>query len=421
MSPTTFTLSARYIFPVDGPPIANGLLKIRDGKIVSISSSKGSWGDVPLGNVAITPGFVNAHTHLELSAIEEPQSPSPKAENEVEWLKRVIRQRRAGGVDQLRAAVLKNLAESLDCGTTSIADTTTAGLSWPALSEAPIRSLVFAEVIGLKRERAIQTNEEAWNWISGIKPEPRKDSKARAGLSPHAPYSTAGWVYQRAAFCKLPLSTHIAEMPEELELLRNRSGPLRQFLEELGAWDDDWDPIGPSPADYIRKGDLRNAEWLVAHGTYLQPSEFWQFQPAAATKGQRVAVVYCPRTHARFGHATHPFREMLERGIIVCLGTDSLASSPTLGILDEMRFLHRQHDAIPGALLLAMGTLFGAWALRSESTTGSLEVGKSADLALIALPDREAEDPYQLLLESDLPVVGTVFQGTFVSGRWVGV
>ena len=421
MRPTTNTLSARYIFPVEGPPIANGLLKVRDGKIVSISSAKGSRGDVPLGNVAITPGFVNAHTHLELSAIEGRTASDPEVENEVDWLKRVIRQRRAGGVEQLQSATIRNLAESLDCGTTMIADTTTAGLSWPAIAGAPIRSVVFTEVIGLKRERAIQTNEEAWNWISGIKPEPRKDSKARAGLSPHAPYSTAGWVYQRAAGSKLPLSTHIAEMPEELELLSQRTGPLRQFLEELGAWDDEWEPVGPSPADYIRKGELRNADWLVAHGTYLKPSEFWQFRPAAATKGQRVAVVYCPRTHAKFGHAPHPFREMLHRGIIVCLGTDSLASSPTLGILDEMRFLHRRHDRIPGELLLAMGTIFGAWALRSESTTGSIEVGKSADLALIALPDRDAEDPHQLLLESDLPVVGTVFEGAFVSGRWVGV
>jgi cytosine/adenosine deaminase-related metal-dependent hydrolase len=209
-------------------------------------------------------------------------------------------------------------------------------------------------------------------------------------------------------------------MPEELELLERRDGPLRAFLEELGAWDDDWEPIGSRPTDYVRRGGLRKADWLIAHGTYIDPSEFWQLRPEAAPDGERVAIAYCPRTHARFGHAPHPFRAMLQKGAIVCLGTDSLASSPTLSILDEIRFLHRHDPTLGGPLLLTMATLFGAWALRAETTTGSLKPGKSADLAIIALPDRDEPDPHRLLLDSDLPVVSTVFEGDFVTGPWVG-
>jgi cytosine/adenosine deaminase-related metal-dependent hydrolase len=205
-------------------------------------------------------------------------------------------------------------------------------------------------------------------------------------------------------------------MPEESELLEHRTGRLRAFLEDIGAWDDDWDPIGPRPADYIRRGDLRQADWIVAHGNYIAPSEFWQLRPDAAPDDQRVAVAYCPRTHARFGHAPHPYRAMLERGIVVCLGTDSLASSPTLGILDEIRFLHQLDPSARGELLLTMGTLFGAWALRSDELTGSLKPGKSADLAVVPLPDRDDPDPYALLLDSDLPVAATMFRGEFVHG-----
>ena len=160
---------------------------------------------------------------------------------------------------------------------------------------------------------------------------------------------------------------------------------------------------------------------MIAHGTYIDPSEFWQLRTEAAPKGQRVAVAYCPRTHARFGHDPHPFRAMLERGVVVCLGTDSLASSPTLSILDEIRFLHSRDSSLGGPLLLTMATLFGAWALRAETTTGSLKPGKSADFAVIALPNREAEDPHDLVLRSDLPVVATGFEGDFVSGKWVGI
>jgi aminodeoxyfutalosine deaminase len=111
---------------------------------------------------------------------------------------------------------------------------------------------------------------------------------------------------------------------------------------------------------------------------------------------------------------------MLERGVVVCLGTDSLASAPSLSVLDEIRFLHRRDPSLGGPLLLTMATLFGAWALRAETTTGSLRPGKSADLAVIALPDRDAGDPHTLLLESNLPVVATVFEGQFVCGPWAG-
>jgi cytosine/adenosine deaminase-related metal-dependent hydrolase len=423
MRSSTLTLAARYIFPVEGAPVADGVLTISGGRIAKVEPNKGKFlaADLDLGNVAITPGFVNAHTHLELGPVPASNGRGAAGDDMVAWLRRVIEQRRASPAERLEAAVGRNLAASLEAGTTFLADTTTAGLSWDQVAAAPVRAVVFAELIGLKRERGLQTSDDAWNWIASVQPGDQVAACARPGLSPHAPYSTSGWLYHRAAASRLPLSTHLAEMPEELELLEHRSGPLRRFLEDLGAWDDDWEPIGPRPADYVRKGELRLADWLIAHGTYLDPSDFWQLRPEAAPEGHRVAVAYCPRTHARFGHAPHPYRAMLERGVVVCLGTDSLASAPSLSVLDEARFLRRRDPSLGGPLLLTMATLFGAWALKAETTTGSLKPGKSADLAVIALPDRDAEDAHDLILDSDLPVVATLFEGDFVHGPWVGV
>jgi cytosine/adenosine deaminase-related metal-dependent hydrolase len=414
------TIGARYLFPVEGDPIENGSLTIQQGRIGWLGRSSDRAADVDLGNVAIVPGFVNTHTHLELSRLQGGDGESDGATDTVSWLRRVVEQRRGGSDQSLKDATARNVSAAIAAGTTFLADTTTAGLSWEAVAAAPLRAVVFAEVLGLKRDRGLQTNEEAWNWIGSIRPEAQIAGCARMGLSPHAPYSTSGWLYHKAAASRLPLSTHLAEMPEELRLLRHRDGPLREFLEDLDAWDEDWEPIGPRPADYVRRGELRKADWLIAHGTYFEPDDFWQLRPEAAPDNHRVAVAFCPRTHARFGHAPHPYREMLERGAIVCLGTDSLASSDTLSILDEIRFLHRRDDSLPGGLLLAMATLFGAWALRAETTTGSLRIGKSADLALVSLPDRVSADPFALVLESDKPVVGTVFEGDFVAGPWVG-
>ncbi len=415
-----FTIRARYVFPVEGEPIEDGSLTIEGPRIGRVGSAQERPFDLDLGNVAIIPGFVNAHTHLELASLPWDRGSSGVAD-ELSWLRRVIAYRRGVDETSLTANAARNVRASIDAGTTFLADTTTAGLSWESVAEAPIRAVVFAEVIGLHRDRGLMTDAAAWKWLGSIRPESQVAACARVGLSPHAPYSTAGWLYYKSAASRMPLSTHLAEMPEELRLLEHRDGPMRQFLEEIGAWDDEWEPIGPRPSDYIRRGDLRDADWLVAHGTYLDPDDFWQLRPEAARDGHRVAIAFCPRTHARFGHAPHPYRALLERGAIVCLGTDSLASAESLSILDEMRFLHRRDESLSGSLLLTMGTLFGAWALRGDTTTGSLRPGKSADLAIVALPDRQESDPYKLLLESELPVVGTVFEGDFVAGTWDGV
>jgi aminodeoxyfutalosine deaminase len=422
MRQNTLTLQARYVFPVERPPIEDGVVVLQQGRIGWVGPSRERKGDLDLGNVAIIPGLVNAHTHLELASLDAttttPSAPTA-VENEVAWLRRVVETRRSRSQEVLRQTVGENLAACLNAGTTLIADTTTAGLSWDLIASTSIRAVIFAELIGLKRYRGLQTSEAAWNWLATIRPEGQVAACARPGLSPHAPYSTSDWLYHKAASSRLPLSTHLAEMPEELRLLKYHDGPLRAFLEDLEAWDDDWEPIGPSPADYVRRGELRNADWLIAHGTYFDPSEFWQLRPEAAPNGHRVAVAFCPRTHARFGHAPHPYRALLEKGVVVCLGTDSLASSPSLSVLDELRFIHRRDASLSGELLLTMATLFGAWALRAETITGSLRPGKSADLAIVALPDRSDTDPYHLILRSQEPILATVFEGDFVTGPWM--
>jgi cytosine/adenosine deaminase-related metal-dependent hydrolase len=124
-------------------------------------------------------------------------------------------------------------------------------------------------------------------------------------------------------------------------------------------------------------------------------------------------VVYCPRTHAYFGHPPHPCRELLAARINVALGTDSLASNPDLDVLTEARYLHRCRPDLAPDTLLSMATLAGARALGWAAEVGSLEAGKSADLVVVPLPGLEA-DPYRLLLDGDGPVQGVLWRG-----RWV--
>ncbi len=177
----------------------------------------------------------------------------------------------------------------------------------------------------------------------------------------------------------------------------------------MGAWDATAIPGGTRPLDYLRRLAACDRA-LVIHGNYLDREEL-EFVAAHA---QRLSVIYCPRTHAYFGHPRHPLPRLLAAGANVALGTDSRASNPDLGILDEMRFVARQFPEIASAVVLELGTLRGARALGLEEDVGSLVPGKVANLAIVALPDREARDPYELLLDSDRSVTATMIRGNLV-------
>jgi cytosine/adenosine deaminase-related metal-dependent hydrolase len=144
---------------------------------------------------------------------------------------------------------------------------------------------------------------------------------------------------------------------------------------------------------------------VFVHCNYLDPTA--PFTPTQT-------VVVCPRTHAAFGHPRHPFPEMLERGVRVALGTDSLASNPDLDILGEARFLRRHYPEVDPALVLRMLTLNGAEALGFGDIAGSLAPGKSADLVVLPVPDQDGNDAHDLVVDSTLSVSGVMCRGTWI-------
>jgi cytosine/adenosine deaminase-related metal-dependent hydrolase len=121
-------------------------------------------------------------------------------------------------------------------------------------------------------------------------------------------------------------------------------------------------------------------------------------------------MVYCPRTHAHFREQPHPFRQLLAQGTRVALGTDSRASNPDLDLLAEARFLHQQYPEVDCAALLRMATLSGAEALGWQAQTGSLSVGKSADLIVVPI-EGSGDDPHRLVLGSTTAVQRVLYQG----------
>jgi len=384
-------LQARLVFPVDAPPIENGFVEMVDGRITAVSHLPMS-GATNLGNMAILPSLVNAHTHLEFGDLDEPLGP---AEPFTDWLKRVIASRRAAPAGEGDLSIRRGRAECGATGTGLIGDIVSAGWSPEWIRGDGAYVVAFQESLGLRAERVAPEVARARQYLEQ---GASVSAFLRRGLSPHAPYSVHPELVRQlvslAREFQAPVAMHLAETRAELQLLEHGTGEFVDFLQTLGVWDPTAIPKGSGILDYLQI--LSEAERaLIIHGNYLNQTDI-----AFLSTRPGLTVVYCPRTHAYFGHSPHPWRELLSGGAKVAFGTDSRASNPDLSLWEELQFLRRGFPEVNPAVLLNMATLGGARALGRELDLGSLTPGKAAGLSLANLPESDTSDPHELLFRA---------------------
>jgi len=392
-----YSLQARVVYPVDRPPIENGVVTIEGERIVAVGKQTEAGEVIDLGDVALLPGLVNAHTHLEFSYLQQPLGrPGMPL---VEWVQLVIAER-SRRQPTAGMQLLLGIEESHRGGVTTIGDISTSGQT----IDADVRH--FHEVIGFSRARA---ESALLSVVQRIVDQEQRSPHVCQGISPHAPYTVSPELYKDLVFLTqgcyrigqklvtttkryLPVATHLAESLDELQLLRDGSGPFQALLEERSMWDRKAIPNGSRPLDYLKM--LSEAALsLVIHGNYLDEEEL----VFLGEQRSRMSLVYCPRTHTYFFHRAYPLGRALALGVRVALGTDSRASNPDLSLLDEIRCAAREHPAIPAHTFLHMGTLAGAEALGRDRDVGSITLGKTANLVAVPLPAEASGTPDDLL------------------------
>ncbi|MCH1496590.1 MAG: amidohydrolase family protein [Rubripirellula sp.] len=388
----TRVIRARWIVPVNTLPIANGWVRVGGGKIHEVGSGRPPSDAVDLGDVALLPRLVNAHTHLEFSDLKHPVG--TRGIRFTDWIKLVIEQRLTADPEVKDRSIFGGVKELWDSGTIVAGEITTPPQSYAHLS-SELDIISFAEILGLQDERFSERFEVGSKHC---------EMHPLAGLSPHAPYSISSQalekVLQHARLLRRPVAMHVAESPEERELLSSGDGPMADFLETIGIITKPHFPWSTEPFDHLIQmlGKLPAA--FLIHGNDLQQSEIEKL-----AKHKQITVVYCPRTHDFFDFPMHPVNAMHHQGVRVVLGTDSRASNPDLNLWNEVRFLLNVRQDIEASQVLKMATLLPAEALANAfpqlAPCGAIAAGFRDRLGLVSTTAVTQEQLYRDLSSND--------------------
>lgn len=375
-------LRARTLVTMAGPPVEHGAVAIEENRIVAVGDiSDLAWvSDGPvinLGDMALMPGLINAHCHLDYTMMRRSIDP-PKSFTL--WVQRINALKRTLDSEDYLAAIQRGFAELRKWGTTSVCNLEAFPELMVKLPPSPIRTWWFYEMLDIRHR--LTTDDVVAGALSFF--QHRANSLDTFGLSPHAPYTASNDLYQLANSCAnaftMPLTTHVAESMEEFAMFVRAAGPLYEFMASLER------PMGDcghdTPFAHLWKSEAIDGSWLLAHMNELAESDFALL--AGLPPGGAPSIVHCPGSHRYFRHSPFCFRRLHELGVNLCVGTDSLASTDSLNLLAELRLLREAEPWLTAEQLLQTITVNPARALRRRGQLGQIIPGAVADL--IALP-----------------------------------
>jgi cytosine/adenosine deaminase-related metal-dependent hydrolase len=376
-------VAAPWVLPgTDAAPLSDGALVLDGDRVVEIGPRpdiEARHGPAEMHDAVILPALVNAHLHLELSHLA---GKVPGGVGLVPWIEALVAQRsRGGAVEEGMAAGAAALRLA---GVAAVGDVTNGLASGRHLAREGITGTLFHEIYGFTGERAAQALRLAAEVRERLgDPGPG----LRVAPSPHAVYSTH--LATAAALLRAgPASIHLAEVPEERRFVAEAAGPFADLVLRLGLEPGELRPFARSPVDAVAAH--LGPETLVVHAVDVDDEDLAALRRSGAT------VVLCPRSNQHVSGRLPDLPRLLAAGIRLAVGTDSLASSPSLSPLEELAVLHGAYPAVPPGRLLALcwnGAAVGA------PTVGRLLPGSSPGVIAAPLRGERPGDPFAWLLE----------------------
>jgi len=402
-----YILKSKYLLKDPDSVIDKGALLIDDGGKIKFAGRFNdideidSYKTIDLGNSAIVPGFINAHTHLELTILHKSLNGNG---NFTDWIRDLVAIKKDWSESEYAVSIRNGIENSLKSGTTTVVDITRNGIALNELLASNIRKLLFFEIINFDPDTAEDTIKDFKELISSIS----TDDLLSIGIFPHAPYTVSDKLYRECKSvseeCDIRIATHIAETEDEIEFLTSGAGHFATLLNEFKMLNK-WKYPGLSPIKHLNNIGILNNECILIHCNYLTEDEIRIIEKSKSN------VVFCPRSHEFFHHKVHPFSSLKDRDINIALGTDSLASNDTLSILDEMKFIRNSYPEIEPNYIFSMGTIAGAVAIQMDDHIGQLRPGYNADVAVINFKDTDINNIYDGIFSQDSECVLTIVSG----------
>lgn len=383
----TAIFAASWLIHTDAPPVSGGALLVVDGVVAEIGTlaelrSKHSAPLYEFPGCALLPGFVNAHTHLELShfpawLLHSSLDYAPR--RFTDWIIQLIKLRRGLTPEQFPASVREGVRMCLESGTTAIGEILSNPALAPLYRQSPLQGRLYFELLG-QEDPHFQGG-----FAAALAACEFVDEQAfTVGLSPHSPYTIAEQYFAQirdaAAARRLPLSIHVAESSAEDLLLRDGSGDFATDFYPFVGWQQFLGtPPSCSSVELLDRHGLLTPTTAAIHCVHVTEND------VRLLRSRGVHVVLCPRSNDLLDVGRAPVALFKKLGIPLALGTDSLASNNSLSLWDEVRFaLDNYCGELTAADLLRMVTVGGAAALGVADQCGSLAVGRRADFQVVS-------------------------------------
>jgi cytosine/adenosine deaminase-related metal-dependent hydrolase len=431
-------LAASWLIPITSPWVRDGAILVRDDRIQDYGPTESMQQKYPgeelrkFPGAALLPGFVNVHTHLELTVLRGRWKIPPFWE----WIRQVVRAKYEWmQPDDFGWSALWGAAECLRAGITTVADPMDSGDSLDAVIQSGMRGLLFQEIFGKEPAQAeaslVELKRKMKIHHSRLEQEGLAvQERVQLGFSPHAPYTVSPSLFrQLAAWASVegyPVSIHAAESLAEAQFVRDGTGPIGEYFQRERV---KWDPPGGSTIAYLDQLGILRPRTQLVHCLQLAVEDY------ALLAERKCAIAHCPKSNARLGNGVMDLAGLQTAGLRIGLGSDSAASNDTLDLFEEMRmacFLHQLGVAQPGpsslpspdenvklqpADFLRMATLGGADSLGLAHLIGSVETGKAADLIAVDLTNEHAAPVYDPQTSLVLSARAEDVRMTMINGR----
>ncbi|PKL93601.1 MAG: hypothetical protein CVV20_02805 [Gemmatimonadetes bacterium HGW-Gemmatimonadetes-1] len=358
-----------------------------------------------LGDVVLMPGMVNTHTHLELTGFA-----GMAEENDFwQWIVRIIALKAARSEEAFFDAALAGIRDQWSAGVTTVCDTGSTGAVIAALDHLGASGIAHHELFGMHPDECAPAIKRFGRDLDRL--ARHATGRVAIGVSPHAAYTVSGPLYRASAELArahgVPMAVHVAEPPDESALLASFTGSFAEMWRERGV---------PRPTEEA----VTPLAWLERHGVLSERTLCVHVIDAdagdvALLARHHCAVAHCPRSNRRHHGADAPVGMFEAAGLRIGLGTDSEVSVAPPDLIAEARAAAALAGWGPEQSVRAL-TLGGAMALGRDAMTGTLEVGKEADLVAVRVGETATPEA-AVLAAGRAAVVATWLGGRLVHGH----